>query len=238
MPPRRTARPDVVSSVRACPLWRSATDGSIAAMSSAARVEDVPRGARLVTAGDPAESLGILIAGKARVYHLGADGRQIVFEAISAGGPLAAIAALAGTRYPANIDAATPATVAWLRRDDVFALMEREPSVAKDLVADLANRLVAFTSVATALAMDVPERLARFLFQRSLQVGRASPEGLLVDLGMTKAELAASLGTVPETLSRSLARLKRDGIIEVRARQIVVLDVGALARLGEGYEEG
>jgi CRP/FNR family transcriptional regulator len=55
---------------------------------------------------------------------------------------------------------------------------------------------------------------------------------------MSKSELASSLGTVPETLSRALARLRDEGVLVVRGSEVVVLDVGALARLGAGYEEG
>ncbi|MRR11893.1 helix-turn-helix domain-containing protein, partial [bacterium] len=66
---------------------------------------------------------------------------------------------------------------------------------------------------------------------------QAPPEGPRVPLGSTKAELASSLGTVPETLSRALGRLRDEGVLEVRGNDVLVLDVGALARLGSGYEE-
>lgn len=231
-------RPDVLAALRACRLWHSAGDASVRALAQAAHVDDVARGERLVTEGDAAERLGVLVAGKARVYHLGADGREMTFETMGPTEPLAAVAALAGARYPANIDAATPATVAWVSRDAVIAMLESEPAVARDMVVDLAARVVSFTSVATTMSLDVPRRIARYLFQRALAVGKPVAEGLSVDLGMTKAELAGSLGTVPETLSRALARLRDEGLITVRGRTVVLHDVGAIARLGEGYEEG
>jgi CRP/FNR family transcriptional regulator len=95
---------------------------------------------------------------------------------------------------------------------------------------------VNLTQVVQTLALDVPGRLSRYLFQRSLAVGEATTEGLMVSLGMSKTDLAASLGTVPETLSRALGKLRDEGVLEVRGSEIIVYDVGALARLGSGWE--
>ncbi len=229
--------PEVLAALRSCRLWRAASDEAVARLAAVAKVQDADRGTVLVREGEPAKSFGVVVYGRAKVYHLGADGRVLTFETAGTGDPIAAVASLAGTRYPATIEAATDITVAWLARDDIFTVIESEPEVARSVITDLAARVVNMTAVATSLSMDVPARVAAYLFQRSLAVGHATPEGLVVELGMTKAELASSLGTVPETLSRALARLRDDGVLEVRSRDVVVKDVGALARLGSGYSE-
>lgn len=230
-------RDDVRTALRACRLWHTASDEAIDRLAAVATVVSVPRGTTLATEGDPATTFGVIVAGRARVFHLQADGHSITYETVDSGGALAAVAALAGGRYPAHIDAATPVTVAWLPRESLFELMAAEPAVSRTMIADLANRVVNLTSVVQTLALDVPGRLARYLFQRSLAVGEATAEGLRVSLGMPKSELAASLGTVPETLSRALGRLRDEGILEVRSNDVLIFDVGALARLGSGYEE-
>ncbi len=234
---QRNMRNDVWQAFRACRLWRTASDDAVRELASSARVREVARGTTLATEGDPARELGLVVAGKARAFYLGADGKQITFETMEAGDPIAAVAALAGTRYPAHVESATPATVAQLPASALFELLEREPGVARTLIADLAGRVVNFTSVIHTLALDVPARLARYIFQRSLQSGTPTPRGLDVALGMRKGELALALGTVPETLSRAFAKLKDDGIVEVHGATVTVLDVRALATLGSGYRE-
>lgn len=218
-------------------MWRGASDDAIDTLAASARVKEVSRGEALVTEGESADRFAVLVSGKARVYHLGADGRRITFETLEAGDPIAAVAALAGGRYPAHAETVTPATVAWLPREALFELMEAEPAVARGVITDLANRVVNFTSVVQTLALDVPSRLARYLFQRALSVGAPSGRGLEVDLGMPKSELASSLGTVPETLSRAFAKLRDDGLVEVHGKRVTILDVRGLAGLGSGYSE-
>lgn len=231
-------RPDLWAALRSCRLWRTASDKGVAVLARSARVADLTRGEAIATEGDIADDFGVLVSGKARVFYLGADGKQITFEELGVGDAPAAVAALAGGRFPANIEASTDGTIAWLRRESLYELLASEPAVAQSLVASLASKVVNFTSVVQTLALDVPSRLARYLFQRSLATGEATSEGLRVDLGMTKSELASALGTVPETLSRAFARLRDDGIIDVQGRTVIVYDVGALARTGSGYEEG
>lgn len=227
-------REDVLAALRACRSWRDASDEAVERLASAARVETVTRGAALIAEGEPADDFGVVVNGKARVYHLHADGRPIIHDTVESGGTFGMVASLAGGRHPASIDAATPLTVAWLGRTALFDLLAAEPVVSRTVLSELARRVVNLTVVAQTLALDVPSRLARFLFQRALAAGEPTPEGLRVPLGMPKSELAASLGTVPETLSRAFRRLQDDDVLKVRGSEVIVLDVGALARLGSG----
>jgi CRP/FNR family transcriptional regulator len=231
-------RPDVWSAFRGCRLWRTASDEAVATLARRARISEVPRGASLAREGEAADEFGVLVSGRARVFYLGPDGRQITFETVEAGQPLAAVAAMAGARYPANIDAATPATYASVPSEALFELLDAEPQVARTLIADLANRVVNFTSVVSTLALDVPSRVARYVFQRALQSGTPTVAGLHVTLGMKKGELAMALGTTPESLSRAFARLKEDGVMEVSGQDVTILDMRALATLSSGYDEG
>lgn len=230
-------RTDVTAALRACRLWRTASDEAVARLAESATVQSVGRGTALAAEGDPAGRFGVVVTGRVRTFHLAPDGRTLVLEVMGCGEPFGAVASLAGARHPAHIEATTPAVIAWLTRDAVFDALTAEPAIARALVADLAERVVGLTGVVQSLALDVPGRLARYLFQRALAAGQPTPDGLRVPLDMTKTELAASLGTVPETLSRALGRLRDDGVLEVRGSEVVVFDVGALARLGSGYTE-
>ena len=225
------------SALRACRLWRDASDAAVMRLADAATVRSASRGELLANEGDAADVFGVVVEGKARVFYLGADGKQITFETVGSGDPLAAVAAMAGSRYPATVEAATEARIAWLPRSALFDLLAAEPAVTESLIADLASRVVNLTSVVQNLALDVPSRLARYLFQRALATGRPSAAGLAIDLGMPKGELALALGTVPETLSRALAKLKSDGIISVEGSRVTVRDVRALAEWGSGLAE-
>ncbi len=230
-------RSDVLAALRACRLWQNASDEAVARLARVTTAQEAPRGTMLLAEGDPATRFGVVVTGRVRIFHSGPDGRVITLETMESGQPFASVAALAGGRYPANADAVTAATVAWIPRKAIFEMLAAEPEIARTVIADLSMRVMNLTDMVQTLALDVPARLARFLFQRSLAVGEATPEGLRVPLGTTKAELASSLGTVPETLSRALARLRDDGVLEVRGTHVVVYDVGALARLGAGYED-
>ncbi len=237
MRPQQDIHPDLWAAVQGCRLWRGASEDVLASLARSAEVEEVRRGTELVAEGSPASRVGLVVAGRVLVLYMGADGKRITFEDLGATEPFGAIAALAGGRHPARIEAATPATVAWMDRGLLFDLMAAEPEVARNVISDLAAHVVDFTSVVQSMTLDVPSRVARYLFQRSLSAGQSTPTGLMVDLGMSKAALAQALGTVPETLSRAFGRLKEDGVLDVQGRTIIIHDVGALARLGSGYEE-
>lgn len=229
---------ELFSALRECRLWRGASDAGVAALAARARRRRFKKGEVVAHEGEAARSLAVVVSGTASVYHLAADGRRLSFENMQRGEPILAVAALAGGRYPASVEAATDLALAWLPRDALFELMAAEPVVARNIVTDLARRVVRLTGTVQSLALDVPSRVAGWLFQRSLAGGKPTPGGLEIALGIPKSELAEQLGTVPETLSRALAKLRAEGLIETRGRIVLVRDVGGLARRGAGYVEG
>jgi len=79
---------------------------------------------------------------------------------------------------------------------------------------------------------DVPSRLARYL----LDLARG--KRMTVELPISKSQLASNLGTVSETLSRTLRKLSDDDIIRVDGRRVEILDVERLEELAEKCKEG
>ena len=80
---------------------------------------------------------------------------------------------------------------------------------------------------------EVPARLANYLLQLSEQANSAET----VTLDLSKGQLAARLGTIPETLSRVFAKLKRQGLLEVKGLEIQLLDLERLRDLADRKNE-
>lgn len=229
---------EVLVALRSCRLLHAASDTAVEALSRRGRLRAFTAGETIATEGEPAKRFGVVVSGRVRVYQLSADGHRTVLETSGLGGAVLAVAALAGGRNPANVEAIDDCALFWLPRDALFQLMGAEPAVARSVVTDLADRVLRLTGVVRSLSLDVPARLAAFLFQRALAAGQNTDTGLKLELGSTKAALAESIGTTPETLSRAFARLAAEGLLVSKGRVVTVFDVGALARRGAGYEEG
>jgi CRP/FNR family transcriptional regulator len=224
--------------LRACRAWSPASDQAIGRLAEKASLERFAKGELLISEGTPATRFGVVASGRARVFHLAADGHRLTYEDLGPGQPFGMVAVVAGGRNPAHVEGLEDGSAVWVLRDELLGMLEREPQAMRGLLQNLAERVVDFTAMVNTLSLDVPARVASYLFQRSLAAGSPGADGLSVELGMRKTELAEALGTVPESVSRALARLRDDGIIEVQGSTVVVLDVGALARLSSGYSEG
>ena len=102
----------------------------------------------------------------------------------------------------------------------------------------MAQLLVLLNSRVEELLLPVPARLARYLLdlcheQLGLEIDDETPAPRVCRLPTSKRELASRLGTVPETLSRTLDRFKRAGVLRLGGggEVIEILDFAALRRL-------
>ena len=229
---------DIYSVLRDGTLLRSASDDGLRRMAATAKIRTVAKNELVTAEGEAAEGFGFILSGTVPSYQMSGDGRRLLFTAGKRGDNVGLPPAVAGSRYAFYFEATTKATIAWFPRSTLFALMDDEPKVAQALLILFADWLVSSLRANRTLTLDVPSRVAGYLFGRALSTGQAVPEGLSVTLGMSKTDLASHLNTVPETLSRAFARLSTEGLIDVHGKAVIVHDVGGLARRGEGLLDG
>jgi CRP/FNR family transcriptional regulator len=110
------------------------------------------------------------------------------------------------------------------------SLISSNPSLCLNLLTDLSLRLRQFTVQIENLTLkEVPGRLASYLLYLSDEEG----QGDHLTLSISKGQLASLLGTIPETLSRILAKMSSISLVEVKGKDIIILDRRGLEELAE-----
>lgn len=174
--------------------------------------------------GEPVRVFHYLEAGAVRVFRMDERGREVEVVRLGPGDFLGEAVALAGARAPASAEAVRDGAAVTLEASAVLDAAGRDPAAARFLIGLLARKCLALNERIEALGLTtVRQRLARFLLSRP-----AGESGRFFDLGVRKADLARLLGTVPETLSRTLRRLAADGLIEVRGPRVRIADAPGL----------
>jgi CRP/FNR family transcriptional regulator len=103
------------------------------------------------------------------------------------------------------------------------------------MLATLSRLMLHLTRQLEDLSLkEVSARLARYLLERCQERHGRIEKGLAFELPTTKTHLAAYLGTIGETLSRTLSRLKSQGVIEVEKGRITITDPAVLKKIASG----
>ncbi|MFZ2446663.1 MAG: Crp/Fnr family transcriptional regulator [Syntrophobacteraceae bacterium] len=193
--------------------------------------QKVEKGRTLFSEGGRAKGFYQVVSGKIKIYKLSREGKEQILHIFGAGEIFGEVPVFAGGSYPANAEGIEPSRVLFFPRDSFIALIEREPSIALNMLAILSQRLRRFTHLIEDLSLkEVPGRLAAHL----IYLGERSRNPETLELEITKAQLASLLGTIPETLSRILTKMAQQEIIAVEGKKIVILDRAALESLAAG----
>jgi CRP/FNR family transcriptional regulator, dissimilatory nitrate respiration regulator len=190
------------------------------------------RGEVLFSEGEAAEGFHVVLEGKVRVFKSSLEGKEQTLHIWGPGEPVGEVAALRGDRYPARAEALEACRTLFVPRAGLLDLVRGEPEFALRLLSLLALRLENFARLVENLTLkEVPERLAAYL----LLVQKEQGGGKDLELELTKAQVAGLLGTIPETLSRILARMAREELIRLEGtRGVRILDESGLMELAAG----
>lgn len=198
------------------------------ALLAIARVRRYTTGEVIFSEGEEGHGFFVVAEGMVEIYKLGSDGRKQTIHIFGPGEPFGEVVVFEGRRFPANAEAIRPTEVLYFPRDEFLSSLQKRPDLALRMLGLLSRRLRELAALVENLSLkEVTARLAAHLYYLYQRGGQK-----VLELQVTKAQLASLLGTVPETLSRALKRLADEALIEVRGRQIIIHDPEGLLQRG------
>lgn len=178
-----------------------------------------PRHAVIVNEGDETDSLYVVLAGRAKVFITGDDGREVVLSTVEAGDYFGEMVLDGGPRS-ASVMTLEPCRLFVIPHDDIEGLLAANPLFARDVIERLIAKVRSLTAKVRDLALkDVYCRFVRFAEEHAVEIDgkRVVPERL------TQHDIAARIGGSREMVSRIVRDLVAGGYISIDARQIHVL---------------
>ena len=161
----------------------------------------------LVCEGEPAEHVFNITEGVVMLYRLLTDGRRQVLGFLLKGDFLGLTA---GAAYDLGVEALTPVRVCRFPRPAFRRLLLETPQLEQELLSRASDELLAARAHLTLLGRKTAiERVCSFLLHLADRQARLGGSAELIELPMTRTDIADYLGLTPETVSRSLSMLKR-----------------------------
>jgi len=215
-----------------CQLCRDLDQEELAALEKIVLIRVAIKGELLFLQGDPATGFYVLLEGSVRIYKASPDGKEYTLHHIRAGQMFAEAAVFGDSVFPANAVASEASTMAFFQKNEFIRLVQSSPQISLKMIAGLAGFVREFNQQIEDLSLkEVPARLAGYLLRSLKKTG-----GLKITLGISKAELARSLGTTSETISRNLTKLRDLGVISGDGREIAVIDRAQLEKIADGQK--
>jgi CRP/FNR family transcriptional regulator len=191
----------------------------------------VAPGRTIVIEGDPIEGCYRVASGALRLFKSTPDGRRQVIDFLVAG---EYFGLSCGERYGYSVEAIAATTLVRYPRARLEAAMAAEPELAQRMFGIACAELARAQQHLLVLGRkSADEKIASFLLTLALRLSDGGTGLGVIRLPMSRQDIADYLGLTIETVSRTLSRLRRDGLIALPTPQEVVLrrpgDLGALA---------
>jgi CRP-like cAMP-binding protein len=211
------------------PLFRGLAPATLERIAALATQRAYRRGELVFSAGDSGDALYGVVSGRIRISTGNPEGREIFLNIMEPGDTFGEIALLDGGTRTATATAIENAELVSIRREPLFALLEREPKAALELLRLCGERL-RWTSglLEDAALLDAPARLAKRLLSLCEMHGEDRDGGRAVRI--SQEELASFLGVSRQAVNEQLQAWKAQGWVTLGRGTVILRDAAALRR--------
>lgn len=223
--------------LRRCPLFAGLNEEDLKRIRAIASLRQVGKREILFSEGEEARGFYVILSGKVKLYKVSPDGKEQILHVVSAPDAFAEAALFLEGSYPAFAESLSDSQLLFFPKRDFIQLIEKNAQLSINMIVSLSQFLKRFASLIEELSLkEVSSRIAKYLIDLSLKLSKEGKSPKEVELDLSKSQLASKLGTISETLSRTLAKMKAKGIIDVKKNRILILNREALEELASGLK--
>lgn len=227
-------------------IFSGLNDDEISSVREIIRVKLFNKGDMIFFDTEPYLGFYVVKTGLVKIYKISKDGKEHILHLVSAGNTFAEVPLFENLgeikedefRYPANSMALEDGTEVILIPAIKFRqLLENNRTICLKMLSGFAKRLRYLNKHIEELTlMDVTKRVANFILSEYINKKKTKKDGKnepqpFITLNISKNDLAAYLGTILETLSRTFKKLTDDGLIKVDGKKIYIVDIAKLKHL-------
>lgn len=189
------------------------------------------RGQIVFHQGDPSGRLFVVVSGWVKLTRQSDTGEELLIDVFGPGSIFGEVSIFTNEPRTGTVTAIEPVSMSALSRDSFYKLVLSQPRIALGCLEILAARLRTSDELVQDMSfLDVPARLAKRLLELSEQRGSDTPEGRLIDLRITQEELATMVGTTRESINKTLALFRRQGLLSKQGNRLIIKDAERLSK--------
>jgi CRP-like cAMP-binding protein len=211
------------------------------------QLDDILRGARsfrypkntsVFEQDEEAHSFFVLLHGRLRVVRQTPDGQQVVVRFVTPGEIFGIARAIGRQTYPGTAVAVVDSVALVWPSAAWPDLVARYPALALNTLQTMGSRIQEAHSRVTEMSTQpVERRVAHALLRLARQAGRKTEEGVLIDLPISRQDVAEMTGTTLHTVSRILSAWEDKGWVAGGRQRIVIKELRKLLTMAEGAPE-
>jgi CRP/FNR family transcriptional regulator, cyclic AMP receptor protein len=216
---------DLVAVLRRTSLLASVPDADLAVLARASRTRMLRRGQVVCSAGDPGDTLIVVISGRLRVVTRSADGGELTLRILGPGATLGEVGVADGGPRSADVETLADSQLLFVPRDRVRDVCARTPAAALALAVSVAGTVRQLTDATADLVfLDLPRRVAKVLLSQPRDIGG------LISPQLTQEQFARLAAGTRQSVNAALRGFEKRGWIAVNGRDLTVRQPEMLAR--------
>ena len=220
----------LVRTLQQCRLFDGVPPVEIRRLAAVTQVRQLAAGDFLFHEGAPAHGVFLVRSGAVKVHRVNLLGREQVIHIFRSGESFGEESLMSEAGQSADACATEPTEVLLIRREGFLRAVRRRPELALCLLRGMDRQVQILIGLLDDLTLkDVKTRVAHWLIHQCPDPESRQP--VSIQLSTTKRILAAELGTVSETLSRTVAKFRALNLITVEGSRVILLDPSRLKRL-------